>query len=838
MHATFHSATLVTIGRWPAVARWLPDGRSALAAVLTLALGMTIALCGIAAGTGLPRAAVDPEHSMLHIVGRRPLDVGAGPREAGQPGLTPGAISLSDLMAWRRDPALLGVEAAERLVCIVELAGQTQRLVIWHATPPLFKWLALSPPLAGRTPLPMTSADAAPDGAIEVALSASQCARWFERPADAIGRQATLDGQPAVIVGVLPDPPGDAFAGIHAWIAMDENQAQHEQWDDSVLDPATTPYLTGLAVPVDLDDLDRVQAPAIAPLLSVVLGPRVLMALRLAFGASLLLYGASVIAASMLWRAALAERRSELALRKAMGATTAGLQLEQGAQLALMGAAALGLACLGAWWITDLLRPPLLGTLPGVRGLSLSQIAPKWLAMLPAFAAGSLWIVGAPVIGSARASWCVRTMPAVGSGSGIGPGTGSGAGRWRWLDDVSVAWHALVAAASLAIALGMAGLAADAAREPAGFDTAGVGAMTVALPWWRIEGDHERWQMVTDALKAVSGVPSLAAVAAADNAPIAGPEFLAIPVSPSPAAAHAAGLTDAPAPVLARLRSVTPEALPALGVRERMRLTDPAASGLLGLYQGDFPPLPAIISTSLARALYGDDTRALGRLLVLGEQGVPALVLAIVDDTADSPDAFDAGGPALWMPMPLGWESPTWSLLVRLDGPSGPAQRAQAERAIRDALHAVLPGAAADPVVWLDDRVADRARIYVASAGIVLGGALVALALAVMAAIGRTRLAVLRRLDELRLLSAFGRTRWALVGRVVVPAMVGGACGAAAGGGTAGWLARQLLEVPGAAPLGPPAVLPAALVTLAIVLACLAAARVSRIDAAALLRST
>lgn len=805
-----------------AAARSLPRTGSAWAVVAVLAIGMASALCGVAAQYGITRMAVAPAHAPLSIVGRVPVSLDEGSEVGNSGGLEPGPLSLADYAAWREDPALERLEVAERIVGIVELGAAAERIVVWNATPGLFAWLAIDEPIVGRLPEPVTPEALAAGTPMELALSASAVGRWFERAEQAVGQIGTIDGASAVVVGVVPDPPGDAFAGIQAWTAFDPIAQITRLSRDGDLTVLSTPMLTGVAIRAAGDAGAEPMPPIVASLMSVVLGPRVLIALRVAFGASMLLFAASLAAASMLLRAGLLAQRSELALRAAIGTSKAALRVELVWRVLVAGVIALGVGVLLAWWATDLARGPLLGTMPGTRGLSLGSVGIGWLVGLLLAAVVALSAAGGLVLGRVRADWCVRGVPGVERNRRIR------------LDDGWVVAHAAAAATAIALAMGLADLAHRASRSPAGLDVAGVGVMTVALPWWRLADDQARWRMVSDAIDVTSAIEGVQQVAAADNAPIVGPEFLAIPVASS----TAVGTSGTRAAAVARLRSATAGAIPLLGIHERWRLSESAATGLLRLYQGDFPPLPLAISVGLAEALFSEEDAALGQLVELGEQGVAGLVLAVVDDAADGPETFDRGGASVWVPMPLGWESSTWSLLVRLPSVGDEAQRAAVEQRIRAALHEVSEDAGLEPMVWLDERVRERARIYTTSAAIVQAVAAVAMGLAMLAAIARTRLAIAGWRDELRLRGAFGWTGWPIAALAASPAIVGVLVGAAVGGAATLGLAGRLLGEPASALVRVPIALPTLIVAAGGSLACLLAARSAKLDAAGLLRAS
>ncbi|MGP1346940.1 MAG: ABC transporter permease [Phycisphaerales bacterium] len=789
-------------------------------AVLCIATGIASLICAGAAREGIPSAAVAPEHRSLSIVGKRPIDLEASIDAIDEPA----PFSPAELFAWRQDPVFGTLEAVEQIESTLFTDSGAHRIAVWRATPGVLDLLALTDPIAGRLPAP--SDPSRPGLIAEIALARSTAARLFTDPADAIDRPATLNADQVRIVGVLPDPPGEAFIGVDAWATFDPAEFKRLTPDDPLLDAPLLTGITSIEPPAltPAGSSDRL----IVPLVDVVLGSRVQRSLRATALGAVLIFLASLTAASLLWLSAIVGRREELALRLALGSTRSELVRAVAHKAAIATTTATAFGMLASWWVIDAAGARITGTIPGGTGIAIQSVPWSTVASAAMVCVAALTLIPIPTILRAHPAWCIRGLPP------------ERAAPARLTASLGVLALSAIATAILGIAIALTNQAALANRPPVGMDLRGVGVIRVGIPWWRIPADSERWRIVLQTLQEVQATGIFRAVAAADNAPILGPEFRAIEARSS----ADPGQRPRPdsTPVLARLHSVTPEALQILGVNTLEELDEPTIGALLKLSASEVPALPVRISESLADALLESPDAALARTLALGDAAIPALIRAVVSDTAGAPDAFDAGGPEIWLPMPIGWEGSAWSLLLRLDGhpENRDLRRDAAAEAARRAVIESIDDATLSPIVWLDEHIDRRARIYWIAAWITLGAAAAAISMAALAAAGRTRIRLLSEIDELRVLIAFALPRSRVAWRAAAPALAAAMLGVPIGTAVCPWILSELMpELHDHQTLSVAATLAIASVGVAVsvAFAAIVTTRFFRIDPGALLRS-
>lgn len=212
--------------------------------------------------------------------------------------------------------------------------------------------------------------------------------RYGGKP-DVLGQTVTLDGEPNVIIGVLPPDfhfapaePAEFWATIHAAGDCDLRRSCHSLFGvarlkDGVSIQAALADTKGIAKLLEQQypDSNRDQGAAVQPLTEVLVGmirPILLVTLS---GAALLLLIAGVNVASLLLVRS-ESRKREIAVRNALGASSARLvnQFVTEAVALVVAGAALGLTL--AYWAMQLLSrlvpADLMARMPFLQGLHLN----------------------------------------------------------------------------------------------------------------------------------------------------------------------------------------------------------------------------------------------------------------------------------------------------------------------------------------------------------------------------------------------------------------------------------------------------------------------------------
>jgi putative ABC transport system permease protein len=276
-----------------------------------------------------------------------------------------GNLSPADYFDWKarnhafEDVAVFG----SRKFDLTADGGSDQ--VAGSGTTAAFFSILKSPPLAGRTFLPE---DDVPNSALVAVLSEKLWRRRFAGSRDAIGKGMVIDGNPATIIGVMPD----SFRFPHA---------ETELWTNLRLKPPTRRgpfFMKGLgrlrpgvtweqaqaemnAIGIDIEQANpraysRLDMP-IAPLREAMVG-RVRPALNVLFGAVVFVLLIAAVNVANLLLARAGAREQEMAVRLSLGAGRLRLLrqlLTESVLLAAMGGiggvalAAWGIAALRAW---------------------------------------------------------------------------------------------------------------------------------------------------------------------------------------------------------------------------------------------------------------------------------------------------------------------------------------------------------------------------------------------------------------------------------------------------------------------------------------------------------
>src|SRR5262245_19927218 len=168
---------------------------TALAAILTLALGIGATTAVVPLVTAVPEAGA-PAPDMDRLVALWSHNRGEAE--------TKGLVSPADYFEWSRSRSLTGLAAWRGESFNVSGIGTPIRTSAVAVTPSYFALVGWKAAM-GRT---FGADDALPGAPRVIVLSQAYWRNHLSGRADAIGQSITLDGEPATIVGVLPQIPG------------------------------------------------------------------------------------------------------------------------------------------------------------------------------------------------------------------------------------------------------------------------------------------------------------------------------------------------------------------------------------------------------------------------------------------------------------------------------------------------------------------------------------------------------------------------------------------------------------------------------------------------------
>lgn len=549
--------------------------------------------------------------------------------------------------------------AADRWQPSLVGSGDPERLEGQSVTASYFSVFGAEP-IAGRS---FTTAEDRPGAPRVAILSYGFLQRRFGGDRSVVGRTITLDGNPYVVVGVMPASFANVISPrVDVWRPLAERSTgdlSSREWGHhyeivgrlspaASVDAATREILAIGGAP-DASFLrppwaDLQNGLVVRRLQDAVTG-NVRPAMYVITGAVLLLLAIAAVNVTNLLIARGRQRRPELALRAALGATRGRLArqlLTESVVLALLGGVlGLAIAQLGVRGLVAA-SPPGLPRVDAIRldarvfvcALALTTIVGLLVGLLPA-----LGVLRSEKTGLQRGSRRVTN-------------SGGTARSVLVVAEVALALVLLVSAGLL-----FRSVQRLVAVEP-GFDAANVLTMQVIEPGRMFGSDAYRLQVFEQVLAAVQRVPGVASAALTSQVPLSGDvdgygmEWQSRPTM-------TAGMDGS-----ALRYAVTP------GYFETMRI--PLRAGRL-LDARDRPgaPVAIVINESLARRMFGDRNPIGERVRFgpqIGSDGAWGSVVGVVGDVrhytlaADAPDAFYVAiGQWVWMDNVL-------SLVVRTTG--------------------------------------------------------------------------------------------------------------------------------------------------------------------------
>ena len=435
-----------------------------------------------------------------------------------QKGLTERPVSYPNYVDWRDQNQVFEELAAIRPEPLsLTDGGEPERVSGVRVTTNLLSLLGVEP-ARGRDFLPE---EAKPDKALVAVISYGLWQRRYGGDPNLIGRTVTLDTKPYTIIGILPAwlkyPGVDApAAGAEIWIPLlplssEQNRSFANMRILGRMKAGVSLTEARAKMDVVAKQLEQ-QYPTdntnlgieIIPLQEQLIG-RVKLALLILLGAVGLVLTVACVNVANLLLARAAARRTETAIRSALGASRWRLIRQSLTECMILslagGVAGLALAYAGVRWLTRLNA----GNLPRVEGIGINSEVLVF-TLLASLLTGLIFGI-LPALQSSR----LNLIESLKEGR---KGTAGGVQNRRWLNGLVVAETALAL-----ILLTGAGLLTRSFRQVSqtdpGFNPHNVLTLSVPLPLTGYEDQRRQalfYERALERLGALRGVDSAAAV--------------------------------------------------------------------------------------------------------------------------------------------------------------------------------------------------------------------------------------------------------------------------------------------------------------------------------------
>ncbi|NYF91650.1 ABC transporter permease [Tunturiibacter empetritectus] len=294
-------------------------------------------------------------------------------------------LSYLDYLDWKRQNKVFSsVEAYDSISFALKTATETQRVEGATVSAGFFRTLGVAP-IVGRD---FGVGEDTPSAPRTVIVSYAAWQSRFGKRQDLLGQTVTLNGEPSVIIGVLPQDFHFALTGqTEFWTALSEssdpkNRGNHglsaiARLKDGITWEAASSDMRSIAQQLakQYPDSDEGRGATVLPLTEVLVGSLRPVLLLLLCGAVLLLLIACVnVSGLLLVRSE--NRRHEIAIRGALGASRMRLLRQfvtEGVMLAATGSLLGVCAACGAIHLLKLLMPVnMLMDMPYLKGLGLN----------------------------------------------------------------------------------------------------------------------------------------------------------------------------------------------------------------------------------------------------------------------------------------------------------------------------------------------------------------------------------------------------------------------------------------------------------------------------------
>jgi macrolide transport system ATP-binding/permease protein len=739
-----------------------------LTAVLTLALGICTSLTIFAfVDAALLKPLPYPDPSRLVGVYER---VEVFPRSN---------LSYFDYLDWKRmNSVFASLSAYQGSGMTLTTPSGAERAPAARVSDDFFRTLGAAP-ILGRDFRQGEDLAAAPRVAI---LSYGAWQTRYGGRAGAVGSTVILDGDPHVIVGVMPRGfhfapvgPADFWTTLHPSNGCDARRSCHNLFGvarlaEGVSAPTAAANIAAIARQLEQQypDSNRGQGSAVVPLADVIVGDVRPVLLVLLTGAGLLLFIATVNVAGLLLVRSEA-RRKELDIRTALGASRSRVVAQFMTESVLLVSASTALALAAAWWSTRAL---------------LRLIPANMLARMPYFNdLGVNLRVAALVAGVALVTIAVLSSTpvvhlALTRGRSVLADRGSASAAWRRVGTKLVVLE-IVTAMILLVGGGLLGkslyrlLHVDIGLQPDHLAT-----IAVSLPASTYATDEQQVVVVDELLRRVAALPGVESAAVTGRPPLQPGNTVWIRIAGRPYNGEHNEVF---------YREISPAYLSTLKAR--------LARGRYFTAQDDASrPRVVMINQALARRYFANDD-AIGRQLFYHSMSSSAMeVVGIVDDVKEG--VLDASTPAT-MYVPFAQEPSSGFAIV--------ARTSQEEQTVLPALAVAVretnPGISTFAPRTMNDLVTQSQPVYLRRSSAALVGAFAVLAwlLGVVGLYGTVAYSVSQRTREIGIRLALGAqasvVRRLIVGEAAVLTAVGLAIGAAGAIAVATWMRGLLFAV-------------------------------------------
>jgi predicted permease len=632
-------------------------------------------------------------------------------------------------------------------------------------SPEFFDVFGVRPEL-GRS---FTISEATVGGSPVAVLSHDLWTRGYGGDPGILGRTIRIDGAPHTVIGVMPA----GFAAPAEWVGLspeigmalwrpfplDLDDARENRsytvvgrLSEDVDLPAARAEVEGVhaALRTAYPEANAEWRPQVLPWADVIVGSAS-TALWILMGTMVLVLAVAGANAVGLAANRILARTQELATRVALGASRGSVVAQVLSDIGVLVAASGVLGVIGAY-----------GALRGIQSLDsglvprLATVRVDGSVLLFAFATMAVCVFWVGLVASVYA---LRADPAARLGGGARAGDRSGSRLRGGLSVVQL----VMSFALLWAAVTMTRSFLEMHRAALGFEPVDIAAMTVAVSWERVGTQEERTRLTGDLLAELRALPGVESVGMINSLPLSG--------SRQVIRTGIDGVTEPGREPALALRGISP------GYLETMRIPVVAGRGFEAADVED--PAVALINESAARIHFPDGSPLGARVRPSGDGPWHTVVGVVGDVLHDGPRRNVL--PEVYVPYPV--ESLTSkSFVVR-----SPIDPAALSAALRDALARIDPDQPVREIRSMPEWVARVLAPVRLQSALMVGAALLAMALAAVGLFAALASLVGERRRDIAIRVALG------AGRGGVARMVARSTGAMLAPGIAGGLLFSLL---------------------------------------------